>query len=268
MAKGKENYSDEKVYDDDLNQISQNANDRGGFRDDINGGEPINGASTPVAAYISEADGELYACDGNDPNKINFAGFVTSDTTDGNPANFQGNGIVRGFTGLTPGALYYAQDDKTIGTTPGTYKVIIGRAITATELLIVKELPTEHYASDTLRHSNDAEKTTSATSYTKIKEIVINKAYDKLRVKFNAYRSGGSYSTTAQIYKNGVALGTEQTLGDTTTVYSEDLGPFVAGDLLQIYAQSQGGTAHALNFRIYYDEKIIPIVNFTSQDPA
>lgn len=128
-----------KVLATELNQISKNANDGGSFRDDKNAGETINGATTPVPVYQDSSDSELYACDANVTTKIRFIGFATSNSTNGNPINFQGDGIVRGFTGLTPGVNYYVQDAVgTIGVNPGTIQVLVGFAISSTELLIIK----------------------------------------------------------------------------------------------------------------------------------
>jgi len=262
MSQGKEDYSDEKVYDDDLNQMSKNANDGGGFRDDIQAHETIT-ALRPV--FLDDTENQWKYCDANDVDRLQFDGFALEQGSADTAMPVQLSGIVRGLSSLDGGKKYYVQDDGTIGTTPGTYKIIVGRAISATELLIIKELPTEIYASDTLRHSNDTEKSTSSNSYAKIKEILCNKKLDSVRIKFYGYRAG-AYVTYAKIYKNGSAIGIEQTLGAGAT-FSEDLGSFATGDLIQIYALSQGGTAYVSNFRIYYDEKIIPSYNFTNQDP-
>jgi len=89
--------------------------------------------------YSEKEDNKLYACDGNDTDKLKFIGFAISNSTDGNPISFQGSGIVRGFTGLAEGEEYYIQDDKTIGTAQGTYRVKVGTAISETELLIEKK---------------------------------------------------------------------------------------------------------------------------------
>ena len=138
MAEVKTDFaSGEELEASALNSINAEINKNGGLKDDIDGGETISGATTPQASFIKEADGELYACDANDTARLRFDGFVISDTTDGNPADFRGSGIVAGFTGLTPGAKYYVQDDKSIGTTVGTYEILVGIAISATELLIM-----------------------------------------------------------------------------------------------------------------------------------
>ena len=103
----------------------------------LNAGETINGATLPVAVYQSTADNEFYACDGNDDTKLEFVGFAISNGTDGNTIEVQFSGLVKGFSGLTEGTRYYVQDDKTIGTTIGTYEVLVGIAVSETELCIL-----------------------------------------------------------------------------------------------------------------------------------
>lgn len=104
-------------------------------------GETINGGTTPVPVYQNKTDNELYACDANDLNRLKFIGFVVSNGTDGNTAIFQGSGVVSGFSGLQEGEKYYVQDAVgTIGTSPGTYSVLVGVAISETQLLIQKGL--------------------------------------------------------------------------------------------------------------------------------
>lgn len=121
-------------------QSAKNANDAGGFRDDLNAGETINGATLPVPIFIDESDSEVYACDANDTDRQRFDGFAISNSTDGNPIDIQTSGIVRGFSGLTVGERYYVQDAVgTIGTTPSSSNDMeVGIAISATELLILK----------------------------------------------------------------------------------------------------------------------------------
>lgn len=104
-----------------------------------NAGATINGATLPVPVYQNKTDNEVYACDGNDTSALKFIGFATSNSTNGNPIDVQTSGIVGGFSGLDEGEKYYLQDAVgTIGTTAGTYAVLVGVAISTTELLIQK----------------------------------------------------------------------------------------------------------------------------------
>lgn len=102
-------------------------------------GETINGATLPVPVYQNKADNEFYACDANDNARYGFVGFAVSNATNGNPIQVQFNGVVSGFTGLQEGEKYYVQDVVgTIGTTIGTQSILVGIAISETQLLIRK----------------------------------------------------------------------------------------------------------------------------------
>jgi hypothetical protein len=108
----------------------------------LNAGETITGATLPVAVYVKNADGEVYACDADDLTAIEFIGFAVTDGTDGNPITIQKDGVVSGFSGLTINARYYVQDDKTIGVNPGTHDVLVGVAVSATQIRIIKDYTT------------------------------------------------------------------------------------------------------------------------------
>lgn len=105
----------------------------------LNAGETINGATLPVPVFQNKTDNELYACDANDNTKYKFIGFAISNSTDGNSITLQTAGVVSGFTGLDEGEKYYVQDAAgTIGSTPGTMEILVGVAISPTQLLIQK----------------------------------------------------------------------------------------------------------------------------------
>ena len=105
----------------------------------VTAGATINGGTLPVPVYQNKTDNEFYACDANDTAAMKFLGFAISNGTDGNAMNVQFSGIVSGFTGLLEGEKYYVQDTAgTISTTIGTYEILVGIAISETELLIQK----------------------------------------------------------------------------------------------------------------------------------
>lgn len=102
----------------------------------LTAGESIAGATLPVPIYNGAAN-KVLICDGNETAKLNFIGFAISTATDTNSIKVQTSGVVAGFAGLTSGAKYYIQDTAgTIGTTPGTYEVLVGIAATASSLVI------------------------------------------------------------------------------------------------------------------------------------
>lgn len=104
----------------------------------VNAGATINGATTPVPVYQNTTDNKVYACDANDTATLKFIGFATTNSTDGNPISIKTTGVVSGFTGLTEGPYYVSDTAGTIQTTPGTNTVLVGWAISETELVIQK----------------------------------------------------------------------------------------------------------------------------------
>lgn len=228
----------------------------------VNVGETINGATLPVPVFMDDTDNEIKACDANDVTKLEFIGFAISNSTDGNPITLQKNGVVSGFSLLDIGKKYYVQDTiGTIGVNSGTYAVLVGVAISASEILIIQDKLMEvASASDNLKLSADTERGTTLTSYTKLKEIQVNHG-GYYRVLFDMKTSESGYSATGRIYKNGVAYGTEHIYSATTNwqTYSEDLY-FAPGDLIQIYAFGNGGrTASIKDNRINFD--LLPYLN-------
>ncbi|GAJ20780.1 unnamed protein product, partial [marine sediment metagenome] len=92
-------------------------------------------------------------------------------------------------------------------------------------------------ASDVVRNSNDTQRETSSTSYVKLKEVLFNADLNACRITFEGARCTGSAGNVKlRIYKNGIAIGTEQQfVNPTFQLKSEDFTGFVSGDLIQIY---------------------------------
>lgn len=88
---------------------------------------------------------------------------------------------------------------------------------------------------------------TGESTYTKVKEIYLSRG-GTVRVKFQGHRESGS-NGYARVYVNGVAVGTEQTLGATYTTYSEDF-TVSAKDRVQVYAKGNN-TVYIKEFGIY-----------------
>ena len=117
---------------------------------------------------------------------------------------------------------------------------------------------------------NDAERSLlQSLTATKKKETKLNEAIGStIRIKFDA-RAGGAYTCHAQIYRNGIALGTYQSLtGESYVTYGEDFdcSAWVANDLLQVYINGETATqdTYVKNFRLCCH----PSYNLTNQDPA
>lgn len=112
-------------------------------------------------------------------------------------------------------------------------------------------------AGNSLRTSNDGVVTTTNSSPTKVKEIRLGRI-GVYRIKFDLDADPGASQVKAQLYKNGVAVGTERTGGEGAgyQTFSEDLNNWTTGDLCQVYAWrvTGGATAYVRNFRIYVDK--------------
>ena len=100
---------------------------------------------------------------------------------------------------------------------------------------------------------SDSEKTTTADSYTKVKEIVVTRT-GTLRVSFALASEVGGYNAYGRVYRNGVAVGTARNTTSTIPqTYSEDISGWGPNDLCQIYAftQNAGSPAKVTNYRLY-----------------
>ena len=135
--------------------------------------------------------------------------------------------------------------------------------------------------SDTLRNSNDNEKSTSSSTYVKVKEVKLNEDLPACRLKFDVDMFPTDGNSYAQVYKNGVPIGTEWAFSETGYVTkSEDFTGWVKDDLIQIYLKTPK-TAYVQHMRFYYDVVItyvggwdlitdLPVtysISMTNQDP-
>lgn len=110
-------------------------------------------------------------------------------------------------------------------------------------------------ASDTLQFSNDTQKATAATTYTKVKSTKMNvNLTGTIRVKYKLESRIGGGTANGKIYLNGSAIGTERTDNGAGTVFSEDFTLSLSpGDTIEIYAKANSGNdAYVKDFRIYY----------------
>ncbi len=82
-------------------------------------------------------------------------------------------------------------------------------------------------------------KSSTATSYTKLIEVYLPRG-GTLRTKMYAASNNGGATHYCQIYRNGSALGTEQTYSTINSIqtFSEDIAGWAAGDLLQVYVKT------------------------------
>jgi|GEM_PF-3248956 len=256
MSEAKNNYAGgEKIASDDLNQISQNANDGGGFRDLIMG-DAFTGTATPQASYQSASDNKLYICDGNDADKLNFLGFVLNTGSADDTADLQTEGIVRGFTGLVEGSYYYVQDDKTIGTSVGTYAVLVGIAISETELVILKEeTRLVAVASDNEKIDADTERIVSGIFASGTLKELQMAHHGEIRITFDVYCTNSS----CHIYlKDGKSIELASYNDTSWTSKSVDLTVY-KGEIIRFTGDTSNTDSNAARIRnvsINYDLEI------------
>jgi len=113
-------------------------------------------------------------------------------------------------------------------------------------------------ASVNIRNSHDAEVNSAVEAYTKVKTITLTHGLvGEQRFLFDIkYVSGGADPESyAKIYRNGVALGSQQTASTSYVTKSEDITQdWVAGDTCELWVDAYHATTYAENFRIAYDD--------------
>lgn len=119
-------------------------------------------------------------------------------------------------------------------------------------------------SSSRLQIESNAEVTINNGGYTKKKEITINRE-GQLRTSFDLSDTGGNPSSYGQIYRNGVAVGTEHiTASSAYTTYYDTIDVY-KGDNVQLYIKNSdggaAGQASAKNFHIYFDEWLYAVAS-------
>lgn len=181
-------------------------------------GATINGATLPVPVYQNKTDNEFYACDANDTAAMKFLGFAVSNSTDGNPIQVQFTGVVTGFTGLSEGEKYYVSDTVgTISSTAGTNEVLVGIAISETELLIQKG--TRRAAGVFSQADAGADETTTTTTLTVGFRPTVIRVYAASNTTGEPSKSYGTWlkGTYATTYHSDDESGATGTHANTTS---------------------------------------------------
>lgn len=101
-------------------------------------GETLTGNTLPQPVSLSTTTGRILAADADNNLRFdNFFGFVVQSGASGVNLLTQTEGVVEGFSGLASGRSYFVQDTVgTIGTSPGTFEIKVGVALSSTQLLI------------------------------------------------------------------------------------------------------------------------------------
>jgi hypothetical protein len=108
-------------------------------------------------------------------------------------------------------------------------------------------------ASDTLVGSADTERSTTSTTYVRVKSINIGGRRGTLRIKFDLKISSSSYTAYGQVYRNNEAIGTGHSTTSTSYVtFSQDISGWTPYNDAQLWYRTSGAAAaYTRNFRIY-----------------
>jgi hypothetical protein len=106
--------------------------------------------------------------------------------------------------------------------------------------------------------SNDAEKSSASDTYIKIKEIkLIKTIYGQSRFtfSFDLRENLATHDAFGKIYKNGVAIGTEQIVNGVTyetKTENIDIGNWIVGDTIELWVhrETAWGQVVVRNFRM------------------
>jgi len=120
-------------------------------------------------------------------------------------------------------------------------------------------------AGNTLLSSNDTENISTSPTYVKFNTIILGnfiQGTKTIRIKFDLKISTGSDTAYGQIYKNGVALGTQQTTSSTSYVtFSEDISGWAANNTIELWIHSGTGYTVSVRYLRMYGEHVTGFVN-------
>lgn len=144
--------------------------------------------------YGDENKDKAFLSDANDLVRNKFTGFAVSSATGaGESFDLSPFGIVPGFTGLLKGAYYYLQDTAgTIGTTKGSTPILVGQAISDTEIVVINNQNGNVYSIKRMvaMEGTDTDFRTNAATGTLTSPAELN----------NNSTSSGGYSTASGQY--------------------------------------------------------------------
>jgi hypothetical protein len=199
--------------------------------------------------YFKESDARWYKVDAD--LTATFDGLqmgINKTTAAGASVTIQVaiSGPVSGFSGLTPGSKYYASNTAgAITTTPGTYSVFVGWALTATVLLFtpfVKTLPTQK-EKDALVGSTGVP---SSTNKYITQDNTSSDSTDQTQTTQNATVEFGEADATGR--KNKIVqsfIPTKTKISSVNLYKSADTGTFVGTVSIALKADSGGSPTGA-----------------------
>jgi len=141
----------------------------------------------------------------------------------------------------------------------------VDTTILVTKTYVDSKLEITDIASDTEQYNCTESSAITGATYTKYREIQLNEDLPAVRIKMGFASNYGTIF--GQIYKNGVAIGTEQSTVNTTAVKTEDFTGFVSGDLIQVYAKCTAGTGNINDVKFCFTRTVTKIHDSTVITP-
>ena len=149
--------------------------------------------------YQSKVDGKIYKAQANDDDKVDVLGFARKTALANASVEINTGGIIKGFTGLSAGNLYYLRADlaggisTTAPSTNGQWVVAVGMAVSATELVI------NPVASSSAIYLTDSEYSFSIVNNTTSPSNVTSLVFDPIQVRsflvdYSIYRESSTES--------------------------------------------------------------------------
>lgn len=136
-----------------------------------------------------------------------------------------------------------------IGDPSGTHMHFDGVTLTLKDI-VIDGFGNARPSTSVIAASADTTNTVSVSSFTLSKEFKIKVAGD-YNVFFEFRMTTGSGNVHGRIYKNGVAIGTdESTTSQTFISVNETISGLVVGDLLQLFAHITIDNGEVKNFRL------------------
>lgn len=193
--------------------------------------------------YFKESDARWYKVDADD--SATFAGLkrgiALSTVTTGNVLSVAISGLVAGFSGLTPGAEYYASNTGgAISSTPGTNTVSVGFAFSATVLIFdpyARDIPSGN-EKDALAGSQGVP---SGTNTYITEDNTTTAGNNQSQLTQNATQTAGAADSTGQANKLAQSfIPTKTKIRGVNLYKSADTGTFTGTVTVALQADTAG----------------------------
>ena len=229
-------------------EVSYDAGDNWETLGGVTGADGDDGVSSyQYIAYASDASGTDFTLDPAVGITLSYLASLTTSTYLAAPVVGDFAGLWRYFPSSTANVV-----DTLTATASVDTPIIRGIGLRIPHLK-------DKVASASSRHTHSANAVTASATYVKLKTITFtNGLLGSQRFNFDMKTSTGGTFAYGRIYRNGVALGTEQStdyaFGDTFTEdITQDWNP---GDTCELWGHCTGGvaTVTVYNFEVCYDD--------------